>query len=60
MDDKRIVIQIRLNKELKDRFQSICKTKAINSSELIRQLIEKWCMDQDQGYNRRQTDLNNL
>lgn len=46
MDNKqRITIQIRLEKELKDQFQAICKAKAINSSELIRQLITKWIED---------------
>ncbi len=46
MDNKRIVLQIRLEKELKDDFQQLCKQKAINSSELLRQLITQWIQEQ--------------
>lgn len=46
MDNKRIVLQIRLEKELKDDFQRLCKQKAINSSELLRQLITQWIQEQ--------------
>ena len=46
MDNKRIVLQIRLEKELKDDFQQLCKSKAINSSELLRQLITQWIQEQ--------------
>lgn len=46
MDNKRIVLQIRLEKELKDDFQALCKQKAINSSELLRQLITQWIQEQ--------------
>lgn len=46
MDNKRIVLQIRLEKELKDDFQQLCKQKAINSSELLRQLITQWISEQ--------------
>ena len=46
MDNKRIVLQIRLEKELKDDFQALCKQKAINSSELLRQLITQWISEQ--------------
>ncbi len=46
-ENKRITIQIRLDKELKDRFQAICKQKAVNGSELIRQLIEQWTNEQE-------------
>ena len=39
-------IQIRVPIELREQFNAICKAKAINSSELIRQLITKWIIEQ--------------
>ena len=47
-NNKRVVFQIRLDKELKKNFQDICKQKAINSSELLRQFIEQWLQQQEQ------------
>lgn len=44
-NNKRVVLQIRLDKQIKDNFQATCKQKAINSSELIRQFIEKWIQE---------------
>ena len=59
--EKDSYIRIRIDKDTKDKFQQLCKTKAINSSELIRQLIVNWCMDQETNRpHRRQTDLDNL
>lgn len=43
--EKRICINIRIDKETKDQFMSICKSKAINSSELIRQWIKQFIKD---------------
>lgn len=40
--DKNTYIRIRIAKDIKDQFQKITKEKAINQSELIRQLIVKW------------------
>ena len=45
-NNKRVVLQIRLDKELKEQFQQICKEKAINSSELLRQFIAEWLQTQ--------------
>lgn len=45
-NNKRVVLQIRLDKEVKEQFQQICKEKAINSSELLRQLIAEWLQTQ--------------
>ncbi|WP_366915950.1 ribbon-helix-helix protein, CopG family [uncultured Megasphaera sp.] len=39
---KEVRINVRLEKETRDKFQQICKSKAVNSSELIRQWIEKY------------------
>lgn len=39
---KEVRINIRLEKDTRDKFQQICKSKAINGSELIRQWIEKY------------------
>ena len=35
-------IKVRLSKELKERFQAVCKSKAVNASELLRQYIEQY------------------
>lgn len=40
--DKEIRIGIRIDEKTKKEFQDVCKKKAINSSELIRQLIKDW------------------
>lgn len=42
MEDKKVFLQIRIEKSLKEEFQKVTKDKAINSSELIRQFISKW------------------
>lgn len=56
---KETVIRLRVTKELKERFQAICKAKAINSSELLRQMITQWCYEQQDTNNphNRGTDL---
>lgn len=46
-DNKEAIIRLRVTNELKARFQAICKSKAINSSELLRQLISQWCYEQE-------------
>ena len=38
-DNKNSVIRCRLEKELHENFMSLCKDKAINASELMRQWI---------------------
>ena len=45
-NDKDTVIRARLPQRLKDDFQALCKAKAINSSELLRQLITQWISEQ--------------
>lgn len=45
LNKNRGVMQFRIDKETKDQFMSICKSKAINSSELIRQWIQKFIKD---------------
>ena len=37
-NDKDTVIRVRVPQRLKDDFQALCKSKAINSSELLRNL----------------------
>lgn len=39
-------IIIRVDRETKAQFMSLCKRKAINSSELLRQLITQWIHEQ--------------
>ena len=39
-------IIIRVDTETKAQFMSLCKSKAINSSELLRQLITQWIHEQ--------------
>lgn len=41
-DEKEIRMNIRINRELREEFQAICKQKAMNGSELIRQFVQKW------------------
>lgn len=45
-NDKDTVIRVRVSQHLKDDFQALCKSKAINSSELLRQLITQWIHEQ--------------
>lgn len=45
-NDKDTVIRVRVSQKLKDDFQQLCKHKAINSSELLRQLITQWIQEQ--------------
>lgn len=45
-DNKTAIIKLRVSQELKDDFQQLCKQKAINSSELLRQLITQWIQEQ--------------
>lgn len=45
-NDKDTVIRVRVSQRLKDDFQMLCKHKAINSSELLRQLITQWIHEQ--------------
>ena len=44
-----VFLQIRLDKETKEQFQSICKDRAINQSELLRQWIEKSIQKHEQA-----------
>ena len=37
-----VFMQIRIEKDTRDKFRKMCKEKAINSSELLRMLIIKW------------------
>ena len=41
-ENKTTTIKIRVSQDFKDTFNAACKQKAINPSELLRQLIEKW------------------
>ena len=41
-EEKATYIRIRISKEIKEQFQQLTKEKAINQSELIRQLIINW------------------
>lgn len=40
--EKTTVFRFRLTSDLKERFERITDKKAINRSELLRQLIQKW------------------
>lgn len=43
MDDKKTdIIRLRVSKEMKEQYNQLCKEKAINSSELLRQFIVRW------------------
>lgn len=43
MDNKKTdIIRLRVSKEIKEQYSRICKEKAINSSELLRQFILRW------------------
>lgn len=39
-------IRLRIAADTKQQFQQLCKSKAINSSELLRQLITRWIHEQ--------------
>lgn len=56
---KDVFMQIRISKELRDKFKTVCKSKAINSSELVRQLVTQWITEQQDSNNphNRGTDL---
>lgn len=41
-NNKEVRINVRLEKDKRDLFNKICKSKAINNSELIRQWIDKF------------------
>lgn len=43
MEDS-VFLQIRLERDTRDIFRKICKEKAINSSELVRQWIESFVL----------------
>lgn len=47
MKDKQIRIAVRLPEDLKEKFMLMCKERAINSSELVRQLIQTWINKQE-------------
>ena len=61
-EQKDVFLQIRIAYSLKKEFQAICKKKAINSSELLRQFITQWVYEQSQPINpqRRVTDISNI
>lgn len=44
-NNKRVVLQIRIEKELKEQFQQVCKNKDINTSALLRTLITNWLQE---------------
>lgn len=45
VETKETVIRLRVTKELKAQYYALCKSKAINSSELLRQYIQQWVYD---------------
>ena len=45
MSEKEIRLNIRLSEDLRNEFRELCKENAVNSSELIRQFVEKWVRD---------------
>ena len=61
-EQKDVFLQIRIAYSLKKDFQTICKKKAINSSELLRQFITQWTYEQSQPTNpqRHATDITNI
>lgn len=56
---KDVFIQVRVPKELRTQFQTLCKSKAINSSELLRQLITQWIAEQTDNtiIHKRSSDI---
>lgn len=51
MDDS-VFLQIRLERDTRDTFRKICKEKAINSSELVRQWIESFVLKEQAKENK--------
>lgn len=58
-NDKDTVIRVRVPQRLKEDFQTLCKSKAINSSELLRQLITQWIAEQTDNtiIHKRSSDI---
>lgn len=58
-NDKDTVIRVRVSQTLKDDYQQLCKRKAINPSELLRQLITQWIAEQQDTtiQHRRNSDI---
>lgn len=58
-NDKDTVIRVRVPQKLKDDFQQLCKHKAINSSELLRQMIMQWMQEQQDAtiIHKRSSDI---
>lgn len=58
-NDKDTVIRVRVPQRLKDDFQILCKRRAINSSELLRQLITQWIHEQQDAtiQHKRSSDI---
>lgn len=58
-NDKDTVIRVRVSQRLKDDFQTLCKHRAINSSELLRQLITQWIHEQQDAtiQHKRSSDI---
>lgn len=56
---KDVFIQVRVPKELRMQFQALCKSKAINSSELLRQMIMQWMQEQQDAtiIHKRSSDI---
>jgi hypothetical protein len=56
---KDVFIQVRVPKELRTQFQTLCKHKAINGSELLRQFITQWIHEQQDTtiMHRRSSDI---
>lgn len=46
MEKARTVLQIRLEKELKEEFDRLCDERCINKSNLIRKMIVDWMAQQ--------------
>lgn len=42
-----VFMQIRIEKETREKFRKMCKERALNSSELLRMLILKWIKDNE-------------
>lgn len=52
-------IRLRIATDTKQQFQQLCKRKAINSSELLRQLIIQWIHEQQDAtiQHKRSSDI---
>lgn len=46
MENERTVLQIRMERDLKNEFDRLCSEKCINKSDLIRKLIADWIKQQ--------------